>query len=158
MTCDQAKVCSNDRLTLEGALNNAREDAARGVAAGAGQPVGVLRVPVAADSDAGNDQPDATAPCTPFPRPQAVTNAERVARKDADTSAATEDMPLIVFPSCVEQGCSTEGNLAMVSCTISEGDLHRQCGTTMDDYGKECQERRCTACASRKNGMRKSRS
>ena len=35
MTCDQAKVCSNKRLTVEGALNNAREVAACGVASGA---------------------------------------------------------------------------------------------------------------------------
>eukprot|EP00752_Nemacystus_decipiens_P009647 g8618.t1 len=124
MTVDQAKVCSHDRLELEGAMDIARERIMRDIAESHAAPAGVLNFPVDADSDDDSVQPDDNA----VPRPRAVRQWDRIGRTAADTSPESEDLPLIVSPKCVEPGCVRDGNIAMVSCSLCDGDLHRSCG------------------------------
>lgn len=157
LTSDQAKACRNDRSTLEGALDHAREEIARGIADAALQPTDVLRFPVNADSDVDMDEADVSIAPALAPRPLAVMTAEGLGIDCTDKSPAFHLAPIVVFPACIEPGCSTAGNLALVSCVICEGDLHRQCGTIIDDNEKECQERRCTNCPSGRKGNRKAR-
>lgn len=51
LLADQAKRCSHDRLEVEGELDHARVRHARNLADEHDRPAGILRIPVAADSD-----------------------------------------------------------------------------------------------------------
>ena len=152
---DEAKVCSHNRLQLEGAMDLSREVSARDIAAFPTEPEGVLCYPVNADSDEadGSESDDAS------PTPSALrVRWEHLGRTASDHSAASQHLPIIYNPKCVEEGCNKDANVGMVVCSICDGHLHRGCGTLLDDNDEECTERRCSACASRGKGKRRVRS
>ena len=159
MTVDQAKVCSHDRLELEGAMDVAREKIVRDLAASRGAPSGVLNFPVDADSD--DEWVDVAAGSAPTPT--ALRHYDSIGRTNADTSSASEDLPLIVCPKCVEPGCTKAGNMAMISCSLCDGDLHRSCGvrggeeeeSDGGDNVADFQGVRCSPCSVSRNGKRK---
>lgn len=96
------------------------------------------------------------------PQPTALRQWDRLGRTAADMSAASEDVPLIVCPKCVEPRCSKAGNIAMVSCNLCDGDLHRSCAVRGGDDGAgnevvEFEGIRCSPCATTKKGKKKSR-
>ncbi|CAN0385272.1 unnamed protein product [Pylaiella littoralis] len=162
-TIDEAKVCSHDRIRVEGELDAARLRLARNIASQRCEAAGVLRFPVSQDSDI--DEPGApdevlednsfewsgfpTPPC--MPSPSNLVLRDRLAslvRTSTDTSAASESLPLLVHPTCVEPGCERTGNLGMVKCSMCDGDLHRSCGSQLDDDDEDAlPDRRCSSCA-----------
>ena len=152
MSSDEAKVCSHDRLELEGAMDTARENAVRDIASSRCDAPDVLRFPVAADSDNEDGGPASS----PTPRPLSALVRERLrclVRTSDNNSAGAEELPLVDFPQYIEAGCSAWGNVGMVSCADCEGFLHRTCGTTDEDNATEV--RRRSACASKGKGKRR---
>ena len=159
MTVDQAKACSHARLELEGAMDIARERVMRDIAESHAAHAGVLNFPVHADSD---DEDDVVVDDT-MPQPTALRQWDRIGRAAADTSSESENLPLIVCPKCVEPGCTKAGNIAMVSCNLCEGELHRSCGVRggendADSELVEFQGIRCSPCSAPNKGKKKSRS
>lgn len=89
LSVDQAKVCSHDRLELEGTMDITREEVVRELAQSCAAPPGVVRFLVAADSDAshydvgrGTDSDTSSAP----PLPTALRHWNRLGRTHADSS------------------------------------------------------------------------
>ncbi|CAN0141417.1 unnamed protein product [Ectocarpus sp. 13 AM-2016] len=157
LSVDEAKVCSHDRLRVQGAMDLARERAAREMAAYRHEPDGVLRFAVDRDSDEHDPLPAAPgqADC---PAPRAVATRERLStmvRTATDNSAASEPLPLLVYPNCVEAGCTKAGNGGMVTCFSCDGQLHRACGTLVNEDNPESTDRRCSSCVSAGKGKRK---
>ncbi|CAN0418334.1 unnamed protein product, partial [Ectocarpus fasciculatus] len=129
MSVDQAKSCSHHRLELEGAMDIARERIVRELAEARCAPPDVTNFPVHADSD---EESVEVAPNTP-PPPTRPRQWDTIGRTATDTSAASEGLPLIVPPRCVEPGCSDSGVNSMVTCNLCNGSLHRSCGVQGGD-------------------------
>lgn len=93
MTVDQAKVCSHDRLHLEGAMEEARARIARDLAnsGGPSSPATALNVGQDSSDESGDDLH------TPPTTPPARINWSRLGRTANDTSSASESLPLIVY-------------------------------------------------------------
>lgn len=154
MSVDQAKVCSHDRLELEGAMDTARQRMAREVNAFRQAPSCIFRHRLEPDSDSDIDVDVSDSP--PPPRPNAGRSFASLGRTAGDSSSASEDLPVIVNPKCGEIACARAGNLGMVSCTLCECALHRSCGIVGGDQTGDLipagtvidfQGRRCSACA-----------
>ncbi|CAM9718004.1 unnamed protein product [Ectocarpus sp. 6 AP-2014] len=159
MTVDQAKVCSHDRLELEGAMDAARERAVREVANARRHLPGVANFGFGPDSDS-DATSDVGARAAPPPRSRRVWAG--IGRTSNDFSEANEPLPLIVSPRCIEPGCTKAGNMGMISCGRCDGDLHRGCGVSGgDSHDDECDSfdgQRCTPCAYPRRGKKRGRS
>ena len=93
-------MCSHNRLQLEGAIDLSREASARDIAAFRTEREGVLRHPVNADSDEadGSEYDDAS------PTQSALrVRWEHLGRTANDHSTASEHLPIIYNPKCVEE-------------------------------------------------------
>ncbi|CAM9659805.1 unnamed protein product, partial [Ectocarpus sp. 12 AP-2014] len=130
MSVDQAKVCSHHRLELEGAMDMARERDVRELAESRCAPSDVTNFPLHPDS---SDEDSVNIGHNTPPPPTARRQWGTIGRTAADTSTASADMPLIVPSQCVEPGCSMSGQLAMMSCNLCDGALHRGCGVRGGD-------------------------
>ena len=152
MTVDEAKVCSHNRLQVQGAMDLSRERDARDLAAyRTSETDGAVRYAVAADSDEEEPAIPNTSRSRGYPPPSAITARDtlsQLGRTSSDTSAASENLPLICHPKCVQAGCTRAGTFGMISCDICEGSLHRSCGTLVDEDDEECTDRVCATCAS----------
>lgn len=147
LTVDQAKACSHRRLEVQGAMDLGRERTARALASYQNEPSGVIRYDLDPDSDA------ASAPPPPPARAARPFDVFRtMGRSSADLSLDAEDMPLVVLPPCIQEGCSREGNVGMITCVGCQGDLHRTCGTFVDQDDEASPSRQCSACTSAGKG------
>lgn len=170
LTVEEAKRCSADRLRLEGAMDDTRRGNARAIAFYTAQPPDVVGYRVAADSDvesagattrgADVDTSDGEASSPSSSTQQRPVfrrnNLNDMCRTASDNSPASEDLPLLVPPKCVEPECSAAGTLTMVTCKLCDGDLHRACGDLIDPDDPESTERVCSRCAASGKGKGRS--
>ena len=154
-----SEMCIRDRNAMDAAnVSAVRERAEYDTL-----PEGVLRYRVYTDSD---DDMASSAPAssTPAqdPTPSAVRLRQRLddlTRGSSDTSSQNEDLPVVVFPRCIEAGCTRAGTPYMRLCAICDGHLHGNCGSLIDaDDHDESSERWCSKCSSRAKGKNRSSS
>ncbi|CBN75584.1 expressed unknown protein [Ectocarpus siliculosus] len=157
----RAKACSHSRLTLEGEMDAAREKIVRDLAAARGAPSGVVNFPVGPDSDNEDDagHRNSSDNTRSTPRPTALRHGD-LGRAEADTSAASANLPVIYCPACIEPECNMSGNMSMVSCNICNGNIHRFCGVlggTRNDDGEtnDFEGTRCSPCAAANKGKKR---
>eukprot|EP00752_Nemacystus_decipiens_P017561 g15736.t2 len=161
MSADEAKVCSHNRLQLQGAMDLTRESVARELAVYRNSETdGAVRYEVDGDSDV--EEPPIPDPnrgrgC---PEPSALRardSLSRLVRTSTDYSSSSEGLPLIVHPQCIHAGCTRDGTFGMVKCDSCHGALHRSCGTLVDEENDECKARVCSACSSSAKGKGRAR-
>lgn len=150
LSCDQAKVHAGRRAEVADAVDAERELHNRRRAAASVADLrmpGVPNYPVGPDSDSDDG-------VQPPLRPSALTPTFRKGPGSPDDGS--DQLPLLVHPSCCDADCDKAGSIGMVPCAGNcEGLLHPTCGysTSLDDS-----RRTCPVCAGITLGKRRSRS